>query len=131
MRHHGMGHKVGRIIGMTILGVFGAAFLGLVLGYLVEYLWNWLMPSVFGVGKISYWQAFGLFILAKLLFGGMGHHGPHHAPKPPYHHGDWPENKCKPQPWVYYDEWWYKEGKASFDTYLESIRKEKEGEGER
>ncbi len=37
---------------------------------LVQCLWNWLLPDIFGLKEISYWQAFGLFILAKLLFGG-------------------------------------------------------------
>ncbi len=29
------------------------------------------MPNIFGLGKISYWQGVGLFILGKLLFGGF------------------------------------------------------------
>lgn len=36
----------------------------------VQYLWNWLMPDIFGLREITYWQAFGLFLLAKLFFGG-------------------------------------------------------------
>jgi hypothetical protein len=125
MKEHGMGGRVGRIVGMTVLGVLGAVFLGLVLGYLVEYLWNWLMPSIFGVSKIGYWQAFGLIILAKLLFGGMGGHPhpDHHDHKHPFHE-DRPEKdddtrKCGWHQWTYYDEWWRKEGKASFDAYIE------------
>jgi len=31
-------------------------------------LWNWLMPEIFGLGRISYLQAFGLITLANLLF---------------------------------------------------------------
>lgn len=36
----------------------------------VQCLWNWLLPDIFGLKEITYWQAFGLFVLAKLLFGG-------------------------------------------------------------
>ena len=36
----------------------------------VMYLWNWLMPAVFGLHIITYWQAFGLMGLSWLLFGG-------------------------------------------------------------
>ena len=31
-------------------------------------LWNWLMPSIFGLGSIGYFQAFGLFIISRILF---------------------------------------------------------------
>ena len=31
-------------------------------------LWNWLMPVIFGLGKISFWQALGLNLLSALLF---------------------------------------------------------------
>jgi hypothetical protein len=36
----------------------------------VEHLWNWLMPAIFGLRAITYWQALGLLGLSWLLFGG-------------------------------------------------------------
>jgi len=47
-------------------------------GFVVMSLWNWLMPMIFGLTKISYWQAWGLLILGRLLVGGfrMGNHRP-------------------------------------------------------
>jgi len=40
-------------------------------------LWNWLMPVIFGLPLLTYWQAAGILVLARLLFGGIGgHHGP-------------------------------------------------------
>ncbi|MDR1273267.1 MAG: hypothetical protein LBK12_01840 [Odoribacteraceae bacterium] len=41
-------------------------------GALVMLLWNWLMPAIFGLACISIWQALGLLVLARVLFGGMG-----------------------------------------------------------
>ncbi|MDH6358378.1 hypothetical protein [Parabacteroides sp. PF5-9] len=35
-------------------------------------LWNWLMPALFGLITINFWQAAGLLILARILFGGFG-----------------------------------------------------------
>ena len=35
-------------------------------------LWNWLMPALFGLGVISFWQALGIFVLSRILFGGFG-----------------------------------------------------------
>jgi hypothetical protein len=40
-------------------------------GFLVMGLWNWLMPALFGLKLITYWQAVGLLILSKILFGGF------------------------------------------------------------
>ncbi|MBD1427310.1 hypothetical protein [Sphingobacterium arenae] len=43
---------------------------------LLQFLWNTLVPEIFGFKAISYWQALGLFLLSKLLFGrGFGRPG--------------------------------------------------------
>jgi hypothetical protein len=60
-------HRALKMIGIGILVV--ALFF--VLGYVVMALWNWLMPSLFGLHTITYWQAYGLLILSKILFGGL------------------------------------------------------------
>ncbi|MCL1865454.1 MAG: hypothetical protein FWF73_06550 [Spirochaetes bacterium] len=39
---------------------------------IVMLLWNWLMPAIFGLGEIDYWQALGLLILSRVLFGHFG-----------------------------------------------------------
>jgi hypothetical protein len=35
-------------------------------------LWNWLMPTIFGSPLITFWQALGLLLLARILFGRFG-----------------------------------------------------------
>jgi hypothetical protein len=47
----------------------------LLFGYITMTLWNWLVPSLFSGPVINFWQALGLFVLAKILFGfgGKGH----------------------------------------------------------
>jgi len=52
-------------IGILVVALFFA------LGFVVMALWNWLMPSIFGLHTITYWQAYGLLILSKILFGGL------------------------------------------------------------
>lgn len=47
------------------------------LAYAVMELWNWLIPDIFGLKLINYWQALGLFVLSHLLFKGGGFGGPH------------------------------------------------------
>lgn len=39
---------------------------------IVMLLWNWLMPLLFGLVTINFWQALGIFVLARILFGGFG-----------------------------------------------------------
>jgi hypothetical protein len=51
-----------------------AAFVG-VGGAVVQLLWNWLLPSLFGWREITFWQALGLLALCRILFGGLGAHG--------------------------------------------------------
>jgi hypothetical protein len=43
----------------------------LVFGFVVRGLWNWLMPSLFGLHLIRFSQAVGLIILGRILFGGF------------------------------------------------------------
>jgi hypothetical protein len=55
-------------IGFGFLGI-GLLFL---FGFVVMLLWNWLMPEIFGLKRIGYWQAWGLLALSSILFKGMG-----------------------------------------------------------
>ena len=45
-------------------------------GEVVLHLWNWLLPALFGWRQITFWQAIGLLVLCRILFGGLGGHGP-------------------------------------------------------
>lgn len=48
-----------------------AAAAAVVFSFAVMGLWNVLMPAIFSVKAISFWQALGLLVLSKLLFGGF------------------------------------------------------------
>jgi hypothetical protein len=53
-----------------------------VFGEIVHLLWNWLMPALFHLSAITFWQALGLMVLSWLLFGGLrgaGRFGPRHG----------------------------------------------------
>lgn len=57
------------------LAVVGfAAFVALG-GFVVQQLWNWLLPAIFGVRVITFWQGLGLLALCRILFGGFKGHG--------------------------------------------------------
>jgi hypothetical protein len=60
-------HWILRILKFVL---FAALFVA-IFSFLVMSLWNWLMPTVFGLRPITYWQALGVLILSKVLFGGF------------------------------------------------------------
>ena len=41
-------------------------------GGIVMLLWNWLMPDIFGLRVLNYWQSLELLALSRMLFGGFG-----------------------------------------------------------
>lgn len=43
-------------------------------GAIVMFLWNAILPDVTGFKPITFWQALGLLVLFKILFGGFGRH---------------------------------------------------------
>ena len=43
-----------------------------IFGEVVMHLWNWLLPMLFGWRQITFWQALGLLVLCRILFGGWG-----------------------------------------------------------
>ncbi|XOV95389.1 MAG: hypothetical protein ACFHWX_07185 [Bacteroidota bacterium] len=44
---------------------------------IVMYLWNWLMPDIFDLRVITFWEAAGILLLSKIIFG-FGKKGGHH-----------------------------------------------------
>jgi len=69
------------IVPAAILGMLLFVALG---GEIVKQLWNWLLPPIFGVRQITFWQALGMLVLCRILFGGFGHthsHSPKRTPE--------------------------------------------------
>ena len=49
-----------------------------IFGSVVMYLWNGILPAVLGIGAITFWQAIGILVLSKILFGGFKGGHSHH-----------------------------------------------------
>ena len=127
--------KTFRIVGHVFVGLLFAVLFALVFGFLVKLVWNSLMPGIFNLKEITYWQAFGIIILAKLLFGGFGHR----------HHDSWEksgtyfsrrprsddmfDDKTPPREndtnWNSYTKFWNEEGRAAFEAYMARLEKER------
>ena len=83
-----MFRKIGKMIIMVLGGICLGVLLAFIFGWIVMLLWNWLMPPIFGLTTITFWQAWGLVVLAHLLFkAGHGYktnHNDHY-----HHHAHW------------------------------------------
>ena len=52
-----------------LMGIITMALWSLVFAWPFQLLWNWLAPAIWGLGRISFFQAFGLKLLLALVFG--------------------------------------------------------------
>jgi len=59
------------------LAVLGVLLFIAVGGEVVKLLWNWLLPALFGWRLITFWEALGILVLCRILFGGFGGRGFH------------------------------------------------------
>ena len=136
------GSKALRIVGLTIAGVGFAVLFAFVFGLVVKILWNWLMPAIFGLGEITFWQAFGIVLLAKLLFGaGHGHSHRNHNGRFESHFKDrfkkfaHPEGVSREEgadvpgngrKWRHFRQYWKDEGQAAFESYVQRMGEKEE-----
>lgn len=125
--------RVMQRIGWVIGGIFLALFLAFIFGYFVMLLWNWIIPIIFGLPEIDYWMAFGIIILARLIFGGFGH-GDHHRKS--NHHERYYSSKFrkfkppfdKMKQWEHYEDYWKEQGEEAFNNYVEQKKSKPEDE---
>jgi hypothetical protein len=76
-----------RLLFFAPLAILALACFVAVGGLVVQLLWNWLLPPLFGWPVVTFWQALGLLALCRILFGGLGRHGWHR----PGFRGHWGE----------------------------------------
>lgn len=85
-----------KIFGICVVIACCVVLFALGMTFIVMQLWNWLMPDLFSLTTITFWQALGLLVLSRILFGsfkfgkgrGCGGHGHHGG-------GSWFKNKMK------------------------------------
>jgi hypothetical protein len=56
-------------VGGLVATIASVAILGLVIGWLLAILWNFAMPSLFGLPEATWSQMFVLFVMIRLIFG--------------------------------------------------------------
>ena len=114
-----------RIIGFVILGLIGATAIAFLLGYVVVWLWNWLMPALFGITTITFWQAVALIVLARILIGGFHHsHKRTDENKFPHRWKTFAKRHSSYNDWKYYNDYWKEEGEQAFNDYIKKKKEE-------
>src|SRR5499433_1696195 len=70
--------RMKRLFWIAPLAILGMAVFVFIGGQIVLHLWNWLLPPLLGWHAIGFWQALGILVLCRILFGGLGF-GPHRS----------------------------------------------------
>ena len=63
-------HKTMKARSFKFIGGFIVAAAGF--SAITMLLWNALLPGIFGISSINFWQALGLLVLGRILFSGIG-----------------------------------------------------------
>ncbi len=65
-----------RPAGKFLIFLLAASLFLVVVGGVVTLLWNAILPDLLGLKPITYWQALGLLLLARIFFGSYGWKSP-------------------------------------------------------
>ncbi|WP_339711462.1 hypothetical protein [uncultured Kriegella sp.] len=110
-----------------LFAIVAVIIFALLLGYGIMWLWNWLMPGIFGLKTIDYWQAVGMLVLAKILFGGLGNHSSKKSKgKKSGRCRTTKQNSLKSNfsKWKHYEKFWEEEGQEAYSKYVERIKED-------
>ncbi len=63
-----MKSSVAELIGTWVIAILIVVGLAIVFSFPTKWLWNWLMPTLFSLPRITVWEAMGLNLLSNILF---------------------------------------------------------------
>ena len=119
--------RAGRILhfaGHVILGLGAVIAVAFVFGWVTMTAWNAVIPAVFNLPLLTFWQAVGLLVLGRILTARFHHHRGHRD--------KWRKDgakkcsffSCSPHPdqnpppdGDSFAQWWWEEGQALFKTF--------------
>ena len=120
--------KAAKIVGLVILGILAVAALAIIFGLLVMWLWNALMPDIFGLPEVGYWQAVGLVVLGHILFGAGHREFVHKGGKNKPERGVRISRNGTEYHWSSFRAFWDDCGRDAFDSWLNGKGGEPEAE---
>jgi hypothetical protein len=127
-KHKMRGRSAVEIVGLIIFGIIAIVGLAILFGFVIMWLWNWLMPELFGLTTLTYWQAVGIFILFKILLGGFAGSDKSSSSSKNSKSSCKKEGKSDFSKWKHYDDFWKEEGDKAYKEYKERIGKENNDE---
>ncbi len=120
MKSDSFPHNLSKGEKFAVFGLMGAAAIivfGSLFGLLVQFLWNATLVGLLGAGEISFWQAIGVLILAKLFFGfGSTGSSSKRSRKKKDKNAD-EDNLLKEQA---FRDYWEREGRGAYEAYKSS-----------
>ncbi|WP_179018431.1 hypothetical protein [Winogradskyella forsetii] len=116
-KHKMRGKSPGEIIGMILFGALFITGLAILFGFVIMWLWNWLMPMIFGLTTLTFWESVGIFILLKILLGGCGGFGGKDKKRSKSSKCDH-NAKGEFSKWKHYDDFWKEEGNQAYEAYI-------------
>jgi hypothetical protein len=147
--------NIHRIIFWVIAGTAIAVVFALVFGILVKLLWAATLTPIFNIPPITYWQAVGIVLLARLIFGGFGYRGSRSNYKhyrqdrydsksrsfftkwhDRFHGFSEDDDDADPEQIVpdayrkYYSDFWEKEGRKAFHEFVSKVNQQTPEKGE-
>lgn len=100
------------IIQHVALGLAVAVVFGLLFGWVVMVAWNAVVPDLLAMPALTYWQAFAMLVLTRVLVGSFNHGSHGHKTRPCA-----PSRSSSASDATLYAAWWEKEGKPAFEAH--------------
>ena len=97
------------------MGIMAAIIGVILLGFILQFLWNFALSPALNIPLIGFWQAVGIFLLAKLFFGFGASPGKGRRSRHRNKGSDRPDTRSQA-----FRSYWEHEGKAAFDAWSQS-----------
>ena len=110
-------------------GIVLFGMLAVLLGLAVQILWNQVLAPALTVSTLTFWQALGLFVLAKLFFGFGGGSSTARSSAPAVSESGRVEPTGMPDD-ARFQDFWQTEGRAQWEAYLARQGSSKDGDND-
>ena len=121
IKHKMRGKNPAVIAGMIVFGIIAGTGLAILLGFIIMWLWNGLMPNIFGLPTVTFWQAVGLFILSKILLGGFGGGSSSKNKNSDVCDSGKGKKKNDFSKWEHYGKFWEEQGDQAYQDYVDNL----------
>ena len=109
--------KIVHCAGHAVFAVLAVGAVALLFGWVTMTAWNAVIPSVFNLPLITFWQAVGLMILGRILVGRFHCHSGGRRDRGRVSRHSLSASDATPPDGGDFAQWWWEEGEAAFRLY--------------